>query len=277
MVGPEAGAPATQLREALQCSKCSERNPTGSAYCWRCFTPFPGGSPRPSPGAMGGTFGAQDQAPGIGSAGYVPPGYAMPPGSPGRIGMPLPETSAEGPSPKWMKVVAIGLAVLVLAAGGYVAVLARGHGTRLHVPTEIAGAAQVATPATIQAVARIRQEAARRGLSAYAGFYGLEGVPSIAFLAYDYQRKDGETIDQLWGQFAGPFVTAVGRTRIDPDTATSSSDGTADYVCARVTGRARGALCMWQDTGSIGLLIQYHRSVTEAQLMAATVRTTVET
>ena len=232
-----------------------------------------------------GPAAGQGASPGIGSPGYLAPGYGAPPGPGGhpaqpgpvgRIGPPIASGSVREPPPRWMKVTAILLAALVVAAGGYILLLGRTSGSGLRVPGAIAGAPQVVTAATRRSVTQFEADAKRLGVSAYASFYGANQIPTMALLAYDYPRKAGESVRQVWAQFAPLFAAEAGRADVDPESMKASSDATADYLCARIVGQIRGSLCMWQDDRTVGLLLQYQRTVRQTRRAVAAARTAVE-
>jgi len=295
-LGPSDGYP-TGADEAISCPRCHERNPHGSVYCWRCFTPLsaaqrplavpvgggtasvapsagPGGwtPPPPAPPAPGMATGSYSLG-----FGQPPPGLGAPPPSWGRIGVPIGESTA---APKKFglvpKIVAL-VAVVAVLIGGAAYYFKSGSGTTLHIPEQIAGAQHITGNGQLdQAVQQMEAAGQSLGATGYAAYYGTGGIPTFFFAAYDYRRHSGESTDQLFQQFAEGFAGSSNQMALDTIHKVADNDGASDYICVPVRGSIRSSLCMWQDDGSVGFVMAMNQNVSSTRLLASSVRTTVE-
>jgi hypothetical protein len=267
-VGPEPSEIPEVVPIALTCQRCHERNPEGSAFCWRCFMPFPG-APRQVVSAQVGPGGL----PSVGASTIRT--TAPPPPSFGRLGGGAPLAAPVERVPKWIKVACVVLAVLAVVSGGYVVLLARPT-VHVHLPDSIAGAGRLADPTSTRAIQSLEDEAKREGLTVHAGVYGVSGAPTFLMATYEYHRRAEESAEDLFRHFSSGFETGTGASTIDLDSAKTTADAVATFVCARITGDVKAGLCMWQDDVTVGFVVEFDRSIAATRVLASQARVAVE-
>ncbi|HYT77664.1 MAG TPA: hypothetical protein VEQ37_00070 [Actinomycetota bacterium] len=159
-----------------------------------------------------------------------------------------------------------------------VAVIALGgsqHG-RTSIPDSIAGAQRILTPASNQAEQQILEGARQHGVTAKAGFYGIGGLPSFAVVTYDYHPGPTDTPQSIMQGLASGVSGSGTGSSVDLSTVATDSAGGITYRCLRVVGQAGGAICMWEETDVLGVVLALNQGIPLARHLTDTVRSAVE-
>jgi hypothetical protein len=236
------------------------------------MSPGPGAAPHgePAPGRPSAPAGSWTLPP---APTLRPPG--LPPGLPAPPGVPAPPLQRSAAWPVAAKVAVAAFVAIVSAVATYLA-LARGHHSRISIPDSIAGAQRIVTPASHQAEEQILDGARRYGVKGKVGFYGVGGLPSFAVVAYDYQVGPADTPESIMQGLAAGVTGAETGSSVDLSTATTDSVEGVTYRCVRVLGQASGAICMWEETDVVGLVLALNQEIPQARLLTGTVRLAVE-
>ncbi len=235
-----------------------------------CFSPFtrPSQPVMPRPGPGGALAGAQP----LGAPPAPAGSWTLP--QPPRLRLPAP--SAQQPT-GWPVAAKIGAAlVALLLTGAAVIALGRTQHSRISIPDSIAGAQRIVTPASHQAEQQILEGAKRYGVTARAGFYGSGALPSFAVVAYDYHPGPADTPESIMRGLASGVSGSGTGSSVDLSRIATDSVGGVTYRCVRVVGQAGGAICMWEETDVLGVVLALSQGIPQARLLTDTVRSAVE-
>lgn len=265
-------ATAVAEEDGRKCPRCETHNPSSADFCWRCFASFvPPSQPFMARPGLGGAFaGAQAlEAPPAPAGSWtslqpLPPGVPAPPG--------------QQPSAGWPVASKVGVAVFVALLVAGTATIAVGliPRSRISIPDSIAGAERIVTPDAQEAEQQIIEGARRYGITGKAGFYGTGGLPSFAVIAFDYRPGPLDTPDALMQGLASGVAESGTGSSVDFGSMTTDSVGEITYRCVQVVGRARMAICLWQESDVVGAVAAINQGIPEARVLTDTVRVAVE-
>jgi hypothetical protein len=268
---PAAIATGLAEKDGKKCPTCETHNHSSADFCWRCFALFAQPShpfmARPGPGgeiAGAKAFEAPPAPAGSWTSPQAPPSW-------------LPAPSAQQPAerPVAAKIGAAAFVALLVAGAAIIAV-GRTHHSRISIPDSIAGAERLVTPDAQEAEQQIIEGARRYGITGKAGFYGTGGLPSFAVIAFDYRPGPLDTPDALMQGLASGVAESGTGSSVDFGSMTTDSVGEITYRCVQVLGRARMAICLWQESDVLGAVAAINQGIPEARMLTDTVRVAVE-
>jgi hypothetical protein len=191
---------------------------------------------------------------------------------------PPPPASPGARSAPWPVGAKVGVAAFVAVVSAVAAFMAVGrmHHSRISIPDSIAGTQRIVTSASRQAEEQLLDGARKYGVTGKAGFYGGGDLASFAVVAFDYHVGPGETGDTMMRGLASGMAAAGTGSSVDLSTMTTDSAGRVVYRCVRVLGEVPGAICMWEETDVVGVVLVLDKGIPEARLLTETVRLAVE-
>ena len=200
-----------QVDHKRSCASCGADNGLDAAFCWKCFSSFA-------------------------------------PAQPGVPAMPVPAPPKAAARRRKPLVIAVGVVVAMLVAGGVRNALRPDY----HVPDALPGLQRLHDAQTDEFESRMKAEGVQNNVDLEVAVYGAGAEPQVYLVLAN--GKAVEDTDQLFREFLSG-VESSGAT-VDRANQVNGTHEGADWRCVPVHAAAvTASVCMWREDASVGMTL----------------------